>query len=103
MTESTQGRKSPIVEIRQNPVENADFDGTYRILTDFAVAEPEIRFTPSAKLMGYLRLLVRETMLGRNPNAVAEHLLTIAAERRFLEGYHTKVVPTADAGPSEKA
>ena len=55
----------------------------------------EIRFTPSPKLMGYLWLLARDTMLGETANDVAERLLTVEAERRFLEGYHAKTIPTA--------
>lgn len=51
--------------------------------------------------MGYLRVLARETMLGATPNAVAEHLLTVEAERRFLENYHSRTVPTAEAEGSE--
>jgi hypothetical protein len=61
----------------------------------------EVRFKASAKLMGYLRLLARDTMLGSTTNAVAEHLLTVEAERRFLEGYHAKVVPTVDTDGEE--
>jgi hypothetical protein len=61
----------------------------------------EIRFKASPKLWGYLCLLARDTMLGRNANAVAEHLLTVEAERRLAEGYHTKVVPIADADTAD--
>ncbi len=60
------------------------------------MATKEIRFTPSPKLLGYLRLLARDTMLGATANDVAEKLLTDEAERRFLDGYHAKAVPTLD-------
>ena len=62
---------------------------------------PDIRFKPSPKLYGYLRLLARDTMLGDNHNKVAEYLLTVETERRLLEGYHSKTVPTADAGSDD--
>lgn len=58
----------------------------------------EIRFTPSPKLYGYLKLLMRDTLLGSSVNDVAEKLLTVEAERRLLEGYHDRHVPTADEG-----
>jgi hypothetical protein len=65
------------------------------------VATPEIRFRPSPILLGYLRVLARDTLLGATPKKVAETLLTIEVERRFLEGYHTKIVPTAEEGVAE--
>jgi hypothetical protein len=61
----------------------------------------EIRFTPSPVLMGYLRVLMRDTMLGATENKVAEALLIVEVERRFLEGYHLKSVPTAAETPGE--
>lgn len=55
-----------------------------------------IRFTAPPKLVGYLALLARETMLGATANEVALALLTIEAERRLLSDYHKVTVPTAD-------
>ena len=49
-----------------------------------------------AKLVGYLTLLARDTMLGTSHNEVALSLLTVEAERRWLADYHAKAIPTAD-------
>lgn len=66
------------------------------------MASKEIRFTPSPKLLGYLRLLARDTMLGANQHKVAEALLTVEAERRMLDGYHAKTVPVAEANDGDE-
>jgi len=61
----------------------------------------QIRFTAPNKLVGYLNLLARETMLGDNANDVALALLTVEAERRLMADFQDKRVPTADAPPSD--
>jgi hypothetical protein len=60
-------------------------------------ADPkEVRFTPSAKVMGYLRRLAQDTLLGSTVNEVALMLLTVELERRLLADYHLKIVPTIE-------
>jgi len=62
----------------------------------------EIRFTPPPKLLGYLTLLARDTLLGSTASEVALHLVTIEAERRLHDDYQAKAVPIADPPPKRE-
>jgi hypothetical protein len=61
------------------------------------LANPNIiQFTAPPKLVGYLTLLARDTILGSTAHEVALALLTIEAERRLLSDYHRQIVPVAE-------
>ena len=62
-----------------------------------------IRFTAPAKLVGYLTLLARDTILGDTASEVALAFVTIEAERRLLADYHKMTVPTAPIPPPAPA
>ncbi len=62
-----------------------------------------IRFTAPPKLVGYLTLLARDTVLGETAHAVALTLVTIEAERRLLSDYQKVTVPTLDPVPAAEA
>jgi len=47
----------------------------------------EVRFTPSPKLWAYLTWLSQHTVLGKNPNEVAEQVLTQRLSEMREEDY----------------
>jgi hypothetical protein len=56
----------------------------------------EIRFNAPMKLVGYLELLARDTLLGASANDVALALLTVEVERRLFADYHSKTIPVTE-------